>query len=59
MKLKDTLPEHGEPNHFCHGGCAGYAAGGTVTEEKPDPWLMKKLQHNDIVFNRYYFSGAI
>lgn len=30
MKLKDMLPEHGEIGHFCHGGCAGYARGGSV-----------------------------
>ena len=30
-------PKHGEPDHFCSGGCAGYAGGGTVTADKPDP----------------------
>ena len=25
---------HGEVGHYCDGGCAGYAMGGTVTEEK-------------------------
>lgn len=33
-------PKHGEPQHFCHGGCSGYAEGGTVMEEKKDPSII-------------------
>ena len=36
MKIKD-LPKHGEPGHFCRGGCAGYSKGGLVPKADHNP----------------------
>ena len=38
MKTKEMI-EHGQEGHFCDGGCAGYAGGGEVAEEK-DPSVL-------------------
>jgi hypothetical protein len=34
MKIKERM--HGEEGHFCHGGCAGYAKGGRVSQDARD-----------------------
>lgn len=33
--MEERIP-HGEVGHFCHGGCAGYAKGGRVPEQRMD-----------------------